>query len=109
MALSLPSYFVLDQNHVIRYRGSKLSQAANVTEALLSKDEVAALVRVTLQAFDKNNDQRIAKHELPAEKRAILITADLNKDGFLSVQELTTFTRANMTSKSVPPAARGNR
>ena len=105
MALSLPTYFVLDQDHVVRYRGSQLTQAANVAEAILGKDGVSALVRATLQAFDKNDDQRIEKDELPADKQAIMDTVDLNKDGFLTVEELTTFTTENMTAEAAPAEA----
>jgi thiol-disulfide isomerase/thioredoxin len=60
MALSLPTYFVLDQDHVVRYRGSNLDQAVHVVKAILGSEVVANLVRLTLEGFDKNNDQRIA-------------------------------------------------
>lgn len=106
MSLSLPTYFVLDEAHVVRYRGTNLAQAAQVIEAILGKDEVAQLVRLTLEALDKNGDQKIEQSELPADKQGIFATTDLDKDGFWSVDELTKFTKTNMTASGVDASPR---
>jgi len=58
MALSLTTYCDLDQNYAVCYRGTTFSQAANAAESLLGNDTVVTLVRLTLQAFGRNNDQR---------------------------------------------------
>jgi thiol-disulfide isomerase/thioredoxin len=105
MVASLPTYYVLDADHVVRYRGTDLARAANIVETLLGKDSVANMVQLTLQALDTNNDQRIDKGELPADKQNVMDAADLNKDGFLSVDELTAFVKANMTTTTVNPNA----
>lgn len=107
MSLSLPTYYVLDQAHVVRYRGTNLGQAVQVIEGILGKDEVASLVRLTLQTLDKNGDQKIEKAEFPADKQGIFAASDLDKDGFWSVDELTKFTKANM-SKSQADASSGD-
>jgi len=105
MVASLPTYYVLDAGQVVRYRGTDFTRAANVVETILGKDSVASMVNLTLQSLDKNNDRRIDKGELPADKQAVMDAADLNKDGFLSVEELTAFIRASMTTTTVDPNA----
>jgi thiol-disulfide isomerase/thioredoxin len=105
-ALSLPVYYVLDLEHVVRYRGKNFQSAASVAKSLVGPDESAAiaeLVSMTLQAFDANKDQRLEKDELPDDKKVVLETADLNKDGSLSVDELTKFLKENMTTTKADP------
>jgi thiol-disulfide isomerase/thioredoxin len=109
LALSLPTYYVLDQDRVVRYRGSSLNLAANAVEAIVASGPVAAMVRATFDALDKNGDRCIGRDELPPDKQHVMDTADLNKDGFLSVDELTVFTKASMTTTSVEPNARDKR
>lgn len=98
--LSLPSYFVLDQEHVIRYRGGSLSRAAGAIDSLFANDAgaVARLLGIALQTFDKNNDERIERDELPAEKQAIIDLADNNDDGVLSIHELKAYLTKSLTS-----------
>jgi len=96
---------VLDQHHVVRYRGTNLSRAVHLIETILGNDEVASLVRLTLEAFDKNNDQRIEKGELPADKQAILDSADRNKDGFLTADALSTYIKTNVKTTTASPSA----
>jgi thiol-disulfide isomerase/thioredoxin len=109
MALSLPTYYVLDEGHVVRYRGSNLDHAVRTVDEILGNDAVANLVRLTLGAFDKNNDRRIEKGELPADKQALFDAADLDKDGFWSVDELTLFLKANTKTTRVDPHAPNDR
>ena len=106
-ARSLPLYYVLDEHHVVRYRGSNFQRAATVARSLLGPGDsavVAELVAATLKALDANGNGSIEKSEFPANQGAIFKTADLNQDGSLSKEEVITFTKANLKStKTEPP------
>ena len=39
--------------------------------------------------LDKDDDERLALKELPARERLFLLRADKDKDGFLSLEEVT--------------------
>jgi len=94
-ALSLPTYYVLDREHVIRYRGTSLHDAASVARSLvIGSDQPSATGKAIsatalFSSLDKNRDGRIEKAELPDDK--FFEAVDLNKDGTLSVDELTAF------------------
>ena len=106
MALTLPTYYVLDRDHVVRYRGSNLGQAIRSVEAMFDKDEVADLLRLTIETFDKNRDRRLEKSELPADKEQVVDAADSDRDRFLSIPELMSYLKANMTTTTTVPRER---
>lgn len=102
--LSLPTYVVLDHDHRVRYRGGNLGAAANALSLLFGDtDGVDVLVRLTLQQFDRDGDRRISREELPVDKQSVLTAADTDADGTLSLPELTTYIRANLTTRTVKP------
>jgi EF hand len=44
-----------------------------------------------MMAFDKNDDKKLSKDELPERMQAMMDRSDTNKDGFLDNAELTAF------------------
>jgi len=112
-ALGLPMHYVLDQGHVVRYRGTSFHEAANVIQKLVGRtnggqpaavnDEVAIAnaAAAILTSFDKNSDGQLEKAEMAEFK--FFETSDLNKDGWLSVEELAAyFKKVGIVTK--PPA-----
>ena len=52
-------------------------------------DDPAADLVKTLMAFDKNADGKLSKDELPERMQGMFERGDANKDGFLTVDEIT--------------------
>ena len=59
-SLQLPSYYVLDQERIVRYRGNNDERAAAVVRSILGTGPMqnAAVVKGIFELYDKNQDQR---------------------------------------------------
>lgn len=110
-AMSLPSYYVLDQSGVVRYRGEDHRVAANTAKTLLGAASqgmlppqvVAEMVKSLLANYDSNQNQQIERTETPDELKGTFDLADTDKNGTLSASELTNlFKNAEITTESVP-------
>ena len=120
-SLSLPSYYVLDEKGVIRFRGTDHFGAMNAVKSIIgepplgtaSMPPVDEIAKSIFAAYDKNKDGRLEKAELPEEGQANFETSDTNKDAALSLDEvISLLQRANVTSKPVevnPPTQKGDR
>ncbi len=106
-SMSLPSYYVLDEKCVVRYRGDNHHKAATVAKTILGvapKTQIADVVKGIFALYDTNKDGRIEGAEVPDELKADVKAADQNKDNALSIEELTTFLKgAKVTTEAVSP------
>lgn len=120
-SLSLPSYYVLDEKGVIRFRGTDHFGAMNAVKSIIgatplgtaSMSPVDEIAKSIFAGYDKNKDGRLEKTELPDEGQANFEMADTNKDAALSLDELIVLLQnGNVTTKSVevnPPTRKGDR
>lgn len=109
-ALSLPSYYVLDEHAVVRYRGGDKNAAIAVVKSLLGVAPngnlpFAEIAKSISETLDVNKDQRIEPSEMPDEMKAELVRADLDKDGSLSLTEITDVLKNATTTEAVPANA----
>jgi thiol-disulfide isomerase/thioredoxin len=107
MALSLPTYFVLDKSHVVRYRGDSFGEAAAVARSLAGAGggigNTDAIVSQIFKVYDANKDGRLSKNELSAESQKAFGNADTDGDGTISAKELAKYVKENATSQEVKP------
>lgn len=123
-SLSLPSYYVLDEKGVIRFRGADHFGAMNAVKSIVggpplgtaSMPPVDEIAKYMFATYDKNKDGRLEKAELtelPEEGQANFETADTNNDAALSLDEvISLLQKGNVTSKPVevnPPTQKGDR
>ena len=111
-SLSLPSYYVLDEKCIVRYRGVHHRAAAAVARSILGvtprgvqrSPTAAEIAKGAFHMFDKNKNQEMERSEMPDEMKAQLDLADMDKNGSLSLAELTNFFRnAKVTTEVVNP------
>lgn len=119
--LSLPSYYVLDENGVIRFRGTDHSGAINAVRSIMSETSsgilstppIEEIAKSILATYDKDKDGRLEKTELPEEGQANFEKADMNKDEALSMDEIIKLLQtAEVTSRAVeikPPTQERDR
>lgn len=120
-SLSLPSYYVLDEKGVIRFRGTDHFGAMNAIRSIVgpspagtaSMPPVREIAKSLFATYDKNNDGRLKKTELPKEGQANFEKADANKDGVLTLDEVIELLQnGEVTSKPVeviPGTQKGDR
>lgn len=106
-ALSLPTYYVLDREHVVKYRGGDGSQAARVVRDLLGGNGLQVNLQQMhaqmLESLDKNGNRRLELEELPDGARDAWKAADVDRDGSISVVEWEKFSEGKITSEKVEP------
>ena len=103
-ALSLPSFYVLDETGIVRYRGDNHRFAAAMARTILGlapegvrpSPSVAEVAKAAFEMFDQNKNQQMERSEMPDEMKPQLDKADKDKNGSLSLTELSNFLRDNM-------------
>lgn len=120
-SLSLPTYYVLDEKGVVRFRGINHFAAAQAARSIVGANAnvggsavpVDQIVKSIFGAFDTDKDGRIVQSEMPKEMKAQFELADLNKDGALLVDEVTRFLKeGKVTTEEVeatPTPQKGDR
>lgn len=104
-SLSLPLYYLLDKNGVVRYRGTDhgvaIREARSIVRATSTRTGLTPspekIAESVFDAHDADKNGRIVQSELPKEMRAMLAQADLDKDAALSMDEVIEF----LTSSAV--------
>ncbi|MCC9603727.1 redoxin domain-containing protein [Stieleria sp. JC731] len=95
-SLSLPSYYVLDSEGVIRFLGTDHKGAINAVRSMVGASPASStamppvdeIARSMFTAFDKNKDGRLEKNELPEQAQANFEKGDANQDAALSLEEV---------------------
>jgi Ca2+-binding EF-hand superfamily protein len=113
----------MDTNHDAVISAEELAQCVAVLkrfdkngDGILSGDEVAPRIpekaadpgtqpesmASRLMAFDKNHDAKLSRKELPASMQALFDRGDVNKDGFLTKEEIDRMEAALAPPKGDP-------
>ncbi len=96
----------LDKNGDGKLAEDELRPAMPPSSMLRTGASGAGAQMVTrLMEFDKNGDGKLSKAELPERMQMMMERADLDKDGFMSKDEIRRMTESNL----VRPAAREGR
>ncbi|MEI6654531.1 MAG: hypothetical protein WCP45_07165 [Verrucomicrobiota bacterium] len=100
----------LDKNHDGKLTPDEVQPAPRGERRAGAQPNTAADAMVArLMQFDKNGDGKLAKDELPERMQALFEKGDLDKDGFLSKEELTKLAASQVAASPTPTRRTGGR